>query len=207
MSMTPSKRIWLVMVGVVVVLGLAIISAAYGANAMLQNQSKKLVALKLQNQVIGGQQLDLAKAKQDIATYSPLNTIAKTIVPQDKDQAEAVREIVNIASANGIKLSSVTFSASTLGGAGGTSSSGSGSASPLTQVQPVPNIPGVYQLPITIQQDSTQLITYNQFLSFLQGLENNRRTATVSSVNIQPTSDHSHLVFTLQLNEYLKPAP
>jgi hypothetical protein len=199
MKMSTSKRIWIGMIAALGFLGLGIIGAAYGANTILQKQSKKLVDYKLQNQVIAQQQTDLAKAKKDIEKYAPLNDIAKTVVPQDKDQAEAVREIVNIADGNGIKLSSVSFSASTLGGAVGSSKA------PLTQVTPVPNIAGVFQLPITIQQDSTQAITYAQFINFLGALENNRRTAQVSTVNIQPTPDHTKLVFTLQLNEYIKP--
>ncbi|HKR82473.1 MAG TPA: hypothetical protein VJR27_05775 [Candidatus Saccharimonadales bacterium] len=200
MKMGASQRIWVTMVAVLSLLGIGIIAAAYGANSILQKQSKKLIGYKLQNQVIAQQQTDLVKAKKDIETYAPLNDIAKTVVPQDKDQAEAVREIVNIAAANNITLSSVSFSASTLGG----QASGSKST-PLTQVSPVPNIAGVFQLPITIQQDSTHPITYAQFVSFLGALENNRRTAQVSSVNIQPTPDHVKLIFTLQLNEYIKP--
>ncbi|HEX3568163.1 MAG TPA: hypothetical protein VHT70_00615 [Candidatus Saccharimonadales bacterium] len=201
-----SKRVYFLMVGLLVLLGVALLGGAYGANALLQQRAKKLTDLKLQEQAVGQQQLSLAKAKQDIQQYASLEKIAQSIVPQDKDQAEAVRELVNIAGQNGIKLSNISFPSSTLG-AGSSSGSGSSSSSssPLTQVTPVSGMAGVYQLQINVQQDSTQPITYAQFIGFLTALENNRRTAQVSSISILPTSDRSHLTFTLSLNEYIKP--
>lgn len=194
-----SKRVFYVMVGLLVLLGVSLVGVAYATNTVLQERSDKLVTLKARNATIGVEQTELNKAKKDIETYRDLNAIAKAIVPQDKDQAEAVREIVNIAAAQGIRLSSITFAASTLGGPSGTKKT------PLTQVQAVPNIPGVYQLPITVQQDTGQPITYKQFIDFLTALENNRRTAQVSNITIKPTSDRNKLSFTLQLNEYIKP--
>lgn len=203
-----SKRVYFLMAGLLVLLGLALLGGAYGANALLQQRAKKLTDLKLQEQEIGQQQLSLAKAKQDIQQYASLEKIAQSIVPQDKDQAEAVRELVNIAGQNGVRLSNISFPSSTLGSgsaAGSGGSSSPASSSPLTQVTPVSGISGVYQLQISVQQDSTQPITYAQFIGFLTALENNRRTAQVSSISILPTSDRSHLTFTLTLNEYIKP--
>lgn len=199
-----SKRVYFLMIGLIAILGLAILGGAFGANSLLQQRAKKLTSLKVQNQVIGLQQASLIKAKQDIAQYSSLEKIAEAIVPQDKDQAEAVREIVNIASQNGIKLSGVSFPSSSLGGTTSSSPSSSGSGA-LTQVTPVAGIQGVYQLPITIQQDATQPITFAQYVGFLAALENNRRTAQVSTISLQPTADRTHLTFTLTLNEYIKP--
>ncbi len=73
-------------------------------------------------------------------------------------------------------------------------------------MQNVDGIPGVYALPITIQQEATAPITYAKFISFLQSLENNRRTAQVSNVNVTPnTQDRSKLTFSLTVNAYIKP--
>src|SRR2546430_554291 len=109
-----SKRVFVVMVSVLILLGFGLVGAVYAANAVLQKKSDALVALKAQNQTIGTEQGELTKAKKDIETYRDLNAIAKAVVPQDKDQAEAVREIVNLAAVYGIRLSSITFAASTL---------------------------------------------------------------------------------------------
>ena len=51
------------------------------------------------------------------ANYSPLEKIAKIVVPQDKDQAKAVLEIVKIAGESGIKPTAINFPVSTLGNA------------------------------------------------------------------------------------------
>ncbi len=195
-----SKRVFIVLSSSLVALAVLIGVTAFAANTLLQKQSKKLLGLKAEAQALDQQQTSLIRAKKDIEKYAALKDIAKTVVPQDKDQAQAVREIVSIAERNGVKLSTIGFTASTLGGgASGVRSS------PISQAQKVPNISGVYQLPITIQQDVNKPITYGQYINFLGELENNRRTAQVSSINIQPTKDRQHLTFSLQLNEYIKP--
>jgi len=146
-----------------------------------------------------------------------LNKIAEAVVPQDKNQAEAVREIVNIAAANGVTLASVTFPASTLGDlpSAGVSASSSQAAGPtptnnskdkLSQLTAVKNIPGVYQLPITIKGDANNPVRYDRFISFLGDLEHNRRTAQVESITLSPDTNDSNLItFELTLSEYIKP--
>jgi hypothetical protein len=182
---------------------IAIFGVAYGANVFLGKQAKQLADAKAVNAALTTQQVQLARNKTDIQKYSDLSKVAATIVPQDKDQAEAVREIVNLASASGIsQLSSITFPASTLGGATGTAPTSKG----ITQVTPVKGIPGVYDLQIIVTLDNTHSVPYGQFTTFLSKLEQNRRTASVSSVNIQPnTNDPNSVAFTLTLDEYIKP--
>ncbi|HEY9712613.1 MAG TPA: hypothetical protein V6C72_04040, partial [Chroococcales cyanobacterium] len=208
--MGSSKRVFFLMVGVVILLIIGLVGGAYGVNVMLKGQSSKLVKLKAQEQSLSDQQNGLAKEKKEVAQYSDLNSIAKAIVPQDKDQAEAVREIVNIADANKVKLANISFPSSNLGTTTVTPSTGASASTPssssgssLTQLTQVAGIKGVYNLQITLQSDTTTPITYTQFLSFLQGLENNRRTAQVSSISITPlASNRNYLSFSLILNEY-----
>ncbi len=204
-----SKRAYYVLVGVVSLLFVAVIGGTYEVNNLLVAKSNHLVGLKSQSQVVSSQQAGLLLAKKQVAQYSGLETIAKSIVPQDKDQAEAVREIANLASESGIpQLSSVSFPLSTLG-AVTTSPSGAtvvGGGSKLTQLLPVKGVSGVYQLQITIQQTADHAVSYNQFLTFLQELEQNRRTAQVSSIILQPDNKNPNQVaFTLIINEFIKP--
>ncbi len=200
-----SKRVYFFMIGVTSILSIGIIVAATIGDNMLQQRSAKLVSLKLDNAVLDEQQVSLAKAKKDVAKYSELQKEAKIIVPQDKDQAEAVREIVKIAGDNKIKLSAITFPASTLG----SSSSGAPTTTPkktITQVQPVKGIPGVYNMQITIQQDAGSPISYGQLISFLSNLEQNRRTAQVANVTIQPNPQNpDSITFSLVVQAYIKP--
>ena len=197
-----SKKFFYGLIGVLVLLGLGLLVSVREANMLLEHQSKTLAGLKAQSQAVSKQQVQLAKAKRDIATYSELNNIARSVVPQDKDQAEAVREIVNLAAQSGIpKLSSVAFPPSTLGGAATKKTS-----SKLTQVTPVKGITGVYDLQITITQANTDLVPYASFTSFLSKLEQNRRTAQVSSITVQPDPKTPSLVaFTLVIDEFIKP--
>lgn len=196
-----SKQLYYALVGILVILGVGIVFSAREANSLLEHQSNTLVGLKASDQATADQKTQLAQDKKDLATYANLNTIAQSVVPQDKNQAEAVREIVNLASKSGIsQLSSITFPPSTLGGTSVKLPGG------LTQVTPVKGIPGVYTLNITITQTSDNPVSYNNFITFLSKLEKNRRTAEVSSITIQPNQKNPSMIsFTLVIDEFIKP--
>ncbi len=195
-----TKKLNYLLIAATVVLGVGFLAAGVIANAVLTHKSAELSKLKAESEVTLDLQDELKKDKADIAKYAELNEIAKAVVPQDKNQAQTVGEIVNIANESGIpKISSITFPASTLGGAGKT-------VNGLTQVSPVKGTAGVYLLPITITQNSSDAVLYSRFITFLQKLENNRRTAQVSAINIQPDAKNpNYISFTLTVNEYIKP--
>lgn len=211
--MLTSKRIFYVMIVALVLLIAAIIGSTYVASVMLQKESSQLLDLKLKSSVLEEEQKGLVKAKRDIAKYSELEKIAKAIVPQDKDQAKAVLEIIKIAADSGIKPTAITFPASTLGNitaapAGGTAvtPSQSAAASALSQLTPVKGIKGVYNLQITVQLDANNPVPYSRFIDFLSRLEQNRRTAQVTSIVLQPSPKDRNLVsFTITLDEFIKP--
>src|SRR3989344_5551704 len=179
------KRIHWLMIGLVVLLAAGSIAAVVEGSSLLKKRSDKLVSLKLDNEVADDQQTSLKQTNKDIDKYADLEKIAKSVVPQDKDQAETVREIVKIASDNGITLGNITFPASTLGQAAtpapaanssdsGDSSAPKKAAAPLiTQVKPVDGISGVYVMEINVQQDTTKPVNYNRLISFLSDLEHN----------------------------------
>lgn len=194
-----AKKLHLGLIVLLVLLAAGFLGGTYEANALLQSASQTLAKLKAQSQAADDQQTQLTQAKADIKKYGELNTVAKSIVPQDKDQAEAVREIVNLANESGLpQLSSITFPASELGATPGKASKS------LTQVTPVAGMSGVYDLPITVQE--AKGVAYSKLIAFLKKLEQNRRTAQVSSVTIQPSADNSNAVsFTLIIDEFIKP--
>jgi hypothetical protein len=212
-----SKRTYLILIGCICLLTIGLIGGTYGAHTLLVARANNLTALKAKSAALSQQQITLNKAKKDLQTYADLEKIAHAVVPEDKDQAQAVREIVNIAADNNISLSNITFPASTLGGSAPASTSNSTTATTptasanskttkLSQLQPVKNIAGVYALQITVQSDSTKPVPYNKFVTFLSAMEHNRRTAQVTNISIQPSKDDPSLLsFTLQLNEYIKP--
>lgn len=216
-----SKQLYYVFVGLIVLLFVGLLGGVYGTNKLLTSQASKLTALKTKSLAQDQEQATLKKAKKQIAQYTDLNKIAQSVVPQDKNQAEAVREIVNLAADNDVQLASISFPASTLGntasGAAAASTSATTAtpsvaatattdkASALSQLTPVKTMPGVYQLTINILSTS-KAVKYNQLINFLHALEQNRRTAQVTAITIQPsTDDPSVLSFQLSLNEYIKP--
>lgn len=197
-----AKQLYVVLIGGCCLVIVALFGVAYGANKLLAGQAEKLSTLRASNGAVQEEQTDLITDKRDIVKYSSLNTIALSVVPQDKDQAEAVQQIVNIANASNIpQLTSISFSASTLG------ITTSGSPKPnMTQLLPVSGISGVYNLQITVTQATTNSVPYADFLNFLSGLEQNRRTAEVTSVSVEPDSAHpGNVSFTLIIDEFIKP--
>ncbi len=199
-----SKHLYFGMIAIIVLLIGGLVVGAYGADQLLQAQSAQLVSNRLQTSVLAQEQTELIQAKQDVKKYQNLATIAQSIVPQDKDQAETVLQIVNIASENGVALASITFPSSSLGLQTGQPASSSSIS--LSQLTPVTGIPGVYDLQLVIQSDTANPVPYSNFIGFLSALENNRRTALISDVSIQPNAqDRNTLTFSLTLDEYVKP--
>lgn len=211
--MTP-KRIYYGLIGAIVLLFIALLAGAYGVNSLFVEHANNLTQLKAKSQALSQEQASLANAQKEVAKYAGLEQIAKSIVPEDKDQAEAVQELVKIAAANGMSLSSITFPASSLGASGpgssatttsssaaspapvasAASASASAKAGKLSQLQPVKNIPGVYILQITVQSDPNKPVSYSSFINFLNDLEHNRRTAQITSVSLQPSANNSSLL-------------
>jgi hypothetical protein len=222
-----SKRMFFVLLGCTVLLSLAIVGSLVLGNMYLVKQSKKLTDLKVQDRVVEEQQAALKQANKDIAKYADLEKVSKAVVPQDKDQAKAVLDVVTYANASGIKIKSITFPSSNLGSkaaptapapATDDSSKKSGDAAatpaapvtpPISQAKPIEGIKGVYSLEMNIVPDDTQNITYYQLLDFLTRLENNRRTAQITQIKITPFSSDKQnpvLSFALTINIFVKPS-
>lgn len=213
-----AKRLYFLLVGSVCLLFIGLLVATININKLLTTRANNLTHLKAKNAALEREQATLKKTVKDMESYTDLQKITQSIVPEDKSQAQAVREIVNIADQYDIKLAAITFPASTLGNAPvGTAAASGASAAPaatpvtsqtgkLSQLTPVKNIPGVYQLPVTVQSDPTAPVRYDKFVSFLSALERNRRTAQVSTITLEPSKDNRNfLSFTLTLNNYIKP--
>ncbi len=210
-----SRRVYYLMLGMIALLFAGLFIGAFEINTLLAKQAASLTQNKAQAKALNKEQQLLLQAKKQIAANSDLNKIVSAVVPQDKNQAETVREIVNIANANNIVLGSFNFPGSSLGAGSSTGvssssskpfSSGGSKNGSLSQLQPVKNITGVYDLPITIQGDPKTPVPYSQLLRFLSDLEHNRRTAQVSSITIEPDKDNPKLItFSLTLDEYIKP--
>ncbi len=218
-----SKKVFFAMIGLVSILAVVAFLVIIVGNSSLKNQSKKLMDAKLKQKTLVEQQTMLVKAKKDLEQYKDLEKLSKTVVPQDKDQARAVREIVKIARQSGISIEAIGFPASSLGSKAPTAAPQSGSSSspssaeqstpqkpktsPLTQATPVVGIDGVYSIEMIITPEA-KAVNYYTFLDFLSRLENNRRTAHVKKITISPESTKKtspNVEFGLTLNVFVKP--
>jgi hypothetical protein len=208
--------------GLFVLLGLSVVlfvAVTVLGLSKLSKKSQQVIDLKIQSKTLDNELLSLASAKKQVATYSYFNDVAKTVIPNDKDQAQAVVDILNLADSSGIQIQSVTFPSSSLGvtslTTSGTSSSSSATKSVVSQAKPVTGISGLYALPLSVTPQSGDQIpasrksTYPKLLSFLSKIESNRRTAQIDQVNIQPLENSSgptgELNFSLTINIFIRP--
>lgn len=211
MKLDNKKLHWLLLGG----LGLAVVvfvAVMFEGLSVLSAKSRQLVDLKVQSQTADAQLSNLEQAKQDVSKYSYFKTVAQTVIPNDKDQAQAVLELNQMASQSGITLQNITFPGSTLGGVTATTdSSVPASSTAVSQAAPVSGIPGLYALELTITANASptlplsQQITYPKILNFLSLLENSRRTAQITQVNITPATSGQSLNFSLVINVFIKP--
>jgi len=202
-----SYLLHLVMIGVIGLLVIGSIGGSYYILNLLSASSKTLVSLRAKYQALNQEQTNLAIDKIDIKKYGSLDQISKSIVPQNKDQAQAVREIVSIADANNITLNTISFPVSSLGSSP-TGTPATAQSVSLSQLTPVKGIPGVYTLPIMVEVNQpSDAITYSSFYNFLSQLQQNRLTSQVTDLSITPipTATNNLITFSLTINEYIKP--
>jgi hypothetical protein len=210
--MKPKHTYYALLASIVILFGLSVAGIVLG-NKLFKKEGAKLLELKTENQVVASQEVSLEKAKKDVASYTELESIAKTVVPQEKDQARTVREIVSLAQEAGVGLATIQFPDSKLGEAPKKTTSVDGKTTTTvpaadpdsSQLLALKDIPGVYTLEISVDSAATAPVKYEQVLDFLSKLEQNRRTAHVTKLTIQPSADDRKLVtFSLTLNAYIK---
>lgn len=214
--MTPS-RMRLVLLSALGLICIAFLAIGLAADQMLSKQSQRMVDLKLQNHTAEAQLANLASAKRQVEKYTYFNDVAKTVLPSDKNQAQAVLDISQMANESAIAIKSITFPASTLGSASSkksTTNKDAASASKetvISQAKPVEGIAGLYSLELTItpQTDAdtplAKQVNYGKFLDFLKRIENNRRTAQITSVSVKPADGVTQFSFEITVNIFIKP--
>ncbi len=204
----------LAILGLMVVVFLAISFAGIGK---LSKKSQELVDVKLKTKTLDSQLTALEAAKKQIAKYGYFNDVAKTVIPNDKDQAQAVLDITQQANKSGISIASINFPTSTLGGrtTSASATSSTSSLNAISQAIPVTGIKGLYSLQLTVvpltgpNVTLDKRVTYPKFLNFLKRIEHDRRTAQITQISIQPMSDKSgptgEISFSLIINIFIRP--
>lgn len=208
-----AKRNRFVLLGLLGLFSLVFVVLCFMGLSMINTKSQGVVQLKLQNKIADDQLASLEIAKKEVQQYAYFKEVAKTVIPDQKDQAATVLEILQIAAAAGISIKDITFPLSNLGGSSVAAQSSASTATPqnvISQAKPVSGIPGLYSIELTITPDTgpqvppANQVTYAKMLNFLKGIENNRHTAQVTQVNIQPVAV-TGVSFTLKINIFIKP--
>jgi hypothetical protein len=212
MNLSP-KRLYFVLIGVIATLGLMSIGAAVLGSSMLTQKNQKLTELKLESEVLVRQKQDVITAKANIQKYEELESLTKQIVPQEKDQAKTVREIVRFANSGDVPIQSISFPASNLGKQAApapktqdkeASAASAPAAPPVTQVQPVSGLNDVFEMEVVVTSGAGS--NFDSLINFLKDLESNRRTSQVSLMTITPDGkDRTKLSFTINFKVYIKP--
>jgi Tfp pilus assembly protein PilO len=214
-----SKNLRLILLGSLVLSVILFVAVAVLGTSILSSESKKMVDLKVKNQTAQAQLDNLEQAKKQVEKYSFFKQVAATVIPNDKNQAEDIVEINKMANQAGLNISSINFPPSTLGGgvsvAPQDATSTSSTTKAISQAKTVAGIPGLYSLQLDLQPESdvntppSKQITYAKMIDFLDRIENNRHTAQISKIEIQPSgaaaSSNKGFSFTLSINVFIKP--
>lgn len=206
--MITSKRFFLILLAGILLVAAGTTAIVYLGSNVLKTKGDELAKLKVTQDVLAERQTALQRAKKDIAKYEELEKIARAIVPHEKHQGETIIEITEIAKRANIPLPEITFDQSDLGETKKKSSGKKKAAnlSGTTQVAPIEGISGLYAMGLSIKSGEKQPVTYDQLLTFLHELSKNRRTAHITSINIQPNADdRDRITFSANINVYIKP--
>lgn len=228
--MTP-KRLFYALLGSVLCMIIGSFGFAYLASNWLTSRSTATINLKLdilelrQNQKKGVQASNnLIKYKQDIANLD-------SVIPTQKDQVDALNQLLKIGDENNITFGSVTFPSSELGNAVAAKpaaatvdetkkaddSSKSAATTPaapaapkktVTQAKPVDGVSGVYEVQVSLgnitQKSTNKGVTYDQLLNVLRSIEQNRRIMQMTNISITPQKSLTDTSILYQLTINLK---
>ncbi len=218
-----AKRLYFVLIGFLILLIIGGGSAFVFADSFLSKQANKVSDLKVQQAVLEAQESSFIKARNDLKKYESLKASIDRVLPEDKDQARAVRELFTIAEETGMKISQITFPTSDLGRQtktpAATSTPGTASPAPsssptttpsITQAKPVDGISGVLGITAAVEvgpMNEDEPITYGDFLEFMNKLEQNRRTMQVSQVTLNPVEQQQggEFDFSFSVTIFVKP--
>lgn len=196
-----------------VLLTIATFGVLFFANTFLKKSSVKLNQLKIENASIEENERIYTKAKNDLLKYQDLKSAVEDALPKEKDQAKALKELIQISNDTNIKIEKIEFTDSTLGdkakvtGAPSTTP-GNGTKpvapNPITQSKPIPGISGVMgiEMKVTVSgvNDKSPL-NYDNFISFLDKISYNRRSMQITKLNIQPGLKKAEIT----VNIFVKP--
>jgi len=206
-----AKRLYFVLLAS---MGLLVIGAGamvYLGYNFMSKSSDSLVNAKLENIAIEEQEINYAQARKDLEKYEDLGVLLRDVLPKEKDQALAVRELYKIGDETNISVDSIQFPASSLGQKPATTTGGTTptttTSSTVTQAKAVEGLSGVLGIDVelTLKPKSGTSIPYDNMIQFLQKVELNRRSMQVKKITVTPDAKNGGLTFNVTLTIFVKP--
>lgn len=210
--MITPKKIYYLMISLIFITILLIFSSIYLGRQLLLKSQSSLVEAKLYNYTQEKTEEIFRKNQKLLNENADIAQILSNIVPSEKDQARAVRELNAIAEANNLNVVSVSFPRSDLLTPAKTTETKTDQSSndkaldqskSISQAKPIKGMNGVYSIELTTEISSKdgQRIPTDQILSLLQNIENNRRNMRIGSINISSNGE----TINLKLMIFIKP--
>lgn len=190
--MIKSKKAFYVLIALNVLLIGGILGAYLFTTKYAKQKSQEIAVLKADIETNDQRLVAYSDLERSLDKSTELETIAKEVLPQDKNQSVALNEIESFANKAGISIRQITFNTPS-----GKVTSGPTLTSPTS-------LKGVSVLSVGVKANKMQ---YEQLLDFLKQIESNRRRMQVTSISLAPSTTQLGLLdrADFSIDIYLKP--
>ncbi len=191
--MTTKKLFFVMLVVLLATLGLTGVGV-YFVDGYLGSQSETISALKADDELLSIELINTQNTIENLKTYSYVDTVADTILPDSKNQSEAILLINKIGDEVGVNTQSFIFLGT------------DGEPSEKSQTKPLEGTKGILVFPVQVKFDAT----YSQVINWLKLAEKNQRKMQVSTITmavLQIDGEYSPadaLVVTIGINAYVE---
>lgn len=205
--MNSTKKMYYILIAVFLLVIIGIGAMLYFSRTFMANSEQELIDAKLEIVKLEETEKIYRENINKLEEFSEIANILEEVVPSEKDQARAVRELNQIVKDNGLAISTISFPSSDLNKKATTNSSTSSTTTSTTtsvsQAKPVKGVKGVLGMDVNIEVVSAtdDPITTDQILGILRQIENNRRNMRVNSINFNAGAESINLQVTL----FIKP--
>lgn len=165
--MTPKKLFYVMLVALVATLGLTAVGI-YFVDSYLENESTTIGVLKAEDELRNIELINAQRTIDNLKTYSYVDAEADKILPNTKNQSEAILLINTIGNEVGIDTQGFIFLGT------------DGKPSEKSQTEPLAGTKNILVFPVQVKFDAT----YSQTINWLKLAEKNQRKMQVSSITM-----------------------
>ncbi len=191
--MTPKKLFYVMLVVLLATLALTAVGI-YFVDGYLKEQSETIAILKADDELLSIELINAQGTVESLKTYRYIDVKANKILPNTKNQSEAILLINTIGNEVGINTESFIFLGT------------DGKPSEKSQTEPLEGAKGILVFPVQVKFDAT----YSQTINWLKLAEKNQRKMQVSSITMTVREVNGEynpsdpLTVTVSINAYVE---